>query len=129
MDIGLRPDPLPPIVQVSLVDYSVSLFMVTREVDIVLRSSNLLHITMVDYIWSTQGFFNNLFQGVFQEKNLKTVIKALYYIHIIIILIIIIQAWHLTLIQTFHHTLIQAFNNNLSGHVHISLLLLFMHLI
>ena len=63
-DIGLRPEPLPPIIQVSLVDCLVFLFMFMREVGIGLIPGNFLHKTMVDYILSTQCYPKNLYQGV-----------------------------------------------------------------
>ena len=52
-DIGLIPATLPPIIQVGLVDYPVSLFIVMIEVDIGLILDKFLSITMVDYTVST----------------------------------------------------------------------------
>ena len=65
-------------------------------------------------------FPKKLFQGVIKEKLSKTVIKAVSYIYNKTILIILIQECHHNLIQTYHHTLF--------FHVHIALLLLFIHL-
>ena len=87
--------------------------MVIREVVIVLKPATFLHITMVDYTLSTQGSLKNLFQGVFEEKLFNAVIKSVYYIHIKIILIVLIQACHNTLIQSCHHTLIQICHHTL----------------
>ena len=64
VDIGLRTDPITTIIQVSLVDHLVYLFMVTREVDIGLRPYNFIYITMVDYTLSTQGLIKKILQGV-----------------------------------------------------------------
>ena len=131
MDIGIIPAPLPPIIQVILVDCWVFMFVVIREVEIGLRPATFLHITMVDYTFSTQGSLKNPFKGGAEEKICKIVIKAMSYIHILIILIIpiiLIQAFHLALIQTFHHTFILGFHHTLFVRVHISLLLLFVHL-
>ena len=80
---------------------------------IYVRLLTLLHITTVEYIFSTQGSLNKLRQGVWEEKIFKTFIKAVYYTHIKIILIILIQACYHTLIQEFHHTLIQSCHNTL----------------
>ena len=83
VDIGLIPAPLPPIIQVCLVNHWVFLVMAMIELDIGLRPANFLHITMVKYTLSAQGFLDNLFQGVFKEK-----------IHIKIIPNILIQECH-----------------------------------
>ena len=61
MEIGIRPAPLPTIIQVGSVDHSVYLFMVLIEVDICLRPTTFFHITMVDYILSTQGSLKKRF--------------------------------------------------------------------
>ena len=45
-------------------------------------TATLLNITMVDYIFSTQGYLKNLFQGKCKEKIFKTFIKTVSYIHI-----------------------------------------------
>ena len=100
LDIGLRPYPPPPIIYLSLVDHSVYLYVVMREVDIGLRPYTFLHITMADYIFSTQGSLKNLFQGVCKEKLFKTIIKVYSHIHDKIILIILIQEFQHTLIQS-----------------------------
>ena len=94
--IGIIPAPLPPIIQVSLVDCWVFLFMVTREVEIGLIIANFLHITMVYYTLYTQDPPKELYQGVWKEI-----------FHIKTILIILIQARHSTLIQACLHTLIE----------------------
>ena len=95
-----------------------------------LITATFLHITMVDYTLYTQGYLKNLFHGVCQDKSFKQFTKAVYYIHIkiILIIIIIIQAWHHTPIQTCHHTLIQELYHTLFVFVHIALLILFMNL-
>ena len=49
LDIGLRPAPLAPIIQVGLLDHWDFLFIFMREVDTGIRPDNFLHITMVDY--------------------------------------------------------------------------------
>ena len=64
VDIGLRPDPLHPTIQVRLVDCWVFIFVVMREVDIGIRPDNFLYITIVEYKFSTQGTFKKLYQGV-----------------------------------------------------------------
>ena len=61
--------------------------------------------SVVDYTLSTQDCPKKLFQGVYEDKTFKIAIKAVSYIHIKIILIILIQACHHILIQIFHHTL------------------------
>ena len=61
-------------------------------------------------------------------ENFKTVITAVSYIHIKIILIILIQAWHHALVQTCRHTLIQACYHILFVRYHIELLIKFIHL-
>ena len=100
VDIGLIPSPLPPIIQVILVDHLDFMFMVMREVEIGLIPATLLNINMVEYTFSTKGSLKKLLQGVCEEEIFKTVIKDVSYIHIKIVLII--------LIQEFQHTLIQA---------------------
>ena len=64
MYIGLTPAPLPPITQVILLYCWVFLFMFMIEVDIGLRTAITIHITMVDYKFSTKGSLKKLFQGV-----------------------------------------------------------------
>ena len=46
--IGLRPSPIPPKIQVILVDCWIFMFMVMIEVDIGLIPATIIHITMVD---------------------------------------------------------------------------------
>ena len=92
------------------------------------RPDTLLHITMADYILSTQISPKNTLQGVSEDKIFKKIIKDVSYIHIKIILIILIQVCHRTLIQVCHYTLIQKFHHTLFVHVHIVVLILFMHL-
>ena len=46
--IGLRPAPIPSIIQVLLVDHWVFIVMFMTEVDIGLIPDNFLHITMVE---------------------------------------------------------------------------------
>ena len=136
LNIGLISAPLPHIISLGLLYSWVYLFVETREVEIGIISSTSLHITMVDYAWSTQGSLRILFQGVFEDKIYKTVIKAVFNIHIKIILIILIQAFHNSFIQACHHisiqnfylTLIQVSHHTLFVYVHIALLLIYMHL-
>ena len=116
-DIGLRQAPISPIIQVGLVDYWVYLLMVTRELDIGLRPATFLHRTIGSYKFSTQYPLKNIPQGLYEEKILKTDTKGIYYIHIKIILIMLIQACHHILIKACHHTIFVC--------VHIELLLLF----
>ena len=71
VEIGLRPAPLPHMIQVGLLDHWVYLDMVIIEVDICLRPATLLHIAMVDYTFPTQVCLKKLLQGVFQEKYPK----------------------------------------------------------
>ena len=54
LDICIISYPLPSIIQAILVDHWVFILIVTREVYIGLRSANFLHITTVDYTFSTQ---------------------------------------------------------------------------
>ena len=89
--IGLRPDSIPTIIRVGLEYCWVSMIMVMLEVEIGLRPSKLLHITMVNYTWYDQGSLRMLFQGVHEKKTFKTSIKDVSYIQIKIILIILIQ--------------------------------------
>ena len=91
VDIGIILASIHPKIHVILVDCQVFLFMVIGEVYIGLRPSTFLHTTILDYTFSTQGYLKNLFQGLCKEKIFKTVIKAVSYIHIKIILIILIQ--------------------------------------
>ena len=98
VDIGLIPSLLPTIIQVVLLYCWVFIVVSMKEVDICIRSENFLNIIMVEYTLPTQGSFKKLFQGGFEENFFKTVTKAVSYIHIKTILIIIIQAWHHTLI-------------------------------
>ena len=104
-DIGLRLSILPPIILVILVDNWSVIVMVMTEVDICLMPDNFIHITMVYYTLPTQVFLKNLFQGVWKDN-----------IHIKIILIIIVQAFHHTLIQSFHNNQSQHFTSSLSKH-------------
>ena len=60
VDIVLILAPIPPIIQVILVDTWVLIFVYMREVEIGLITSNFLHITMVDYTLSNQGSANKL---------------------------------------------------------------------
>ena len=126
--IGLIPSLLPPIIPVAMLYFWSFLFIFMREVNIVILSATLLHIAMVYYTLYTQGFLNKLFQGAYEEKIFKTVIKAVSYIHIKAILIILIQSLHHTLIQTWHHTLIQACYHTLFVSFHIVFILLFMNI-
>ena len=73
--------------------------------DIGLIPVTFLHITMVEYTFSSQGSLNKLFQGVWEEKIFKIVIKDIYYIHIKIICIILIQSCHHIPVQVYLHTL------------------------
>ena len=75
--------------------------------------ATFLCITMVEYTLSIQCYLKKLCQEVYEDKISKTVIKAVYYIHIKIISIIFIQAFHHTLIQAFHRTLIQSCHHTL----------------
>ena len=63
VDRGPRPDPIPNIVKLCLIDHGVFIAMVTLEVGIGIILANFLHITMVDYKFTTQGFLKNLLQG------------------------------------------------------------------
>ena len=81
VDIGLIPAPLPTIIQVSLIYRWDFIFMVMMEVEIGLRPANVLHITISDYTFPTQGYLKNIYQGVCKDKT-----------HIKIILIILIQS-------------------------------------
>ena len=69
--IGLIPDPLPPIIQLILIDCWGFSFVVIREVDIGLRPDHFLHINIVEYTLYTQGSIKKLFQGVYKEKLSK----------------------------------------------------------
>ena len=93
--LGHRQAPLPPIIQVCLVDHWVLIVIVMTEADMDIRPSNFIHITMVDYTFTIQGLLNNIFQGVCKEK-----------IQIKIIIMILIQSCHHTLIQSRHNILI-----------------------
>ena len=68
---------------------------------------------MVEYAFSNQGSVKNIFQGMCEDKIVKTVINTVSYIHIKIIIIILIPACHHTLIQAFHHTLPQTSQHTL----------------
>ena len=94
VNIGIRPAPPTPIIKLSLVDHWVYSYFIT-EVDIGLRTSNFLLINMVDYTFTTQGFFKKLLQGACKEK-----------IHIKIFLIIHIHACQHNLIKSYHNILI-----------------------
>ena len=50
VDIGLKPEPFPPIIQVSLVDFWVLLKLFMRYFDMSLIPATFLHITKVVYI-------------------------------------------------------------------------------
>ena len=126
--IGLVPSFLPTVIPVAVVYCWSFLFIFMRELNIGIRSATLLHIAMVYYTLYTQGFLNKLFQGEYEEKIFKTFIKAVSYIHIKTILVILIQSCHHTLIQTWHHALIQACYHTLFVSVHIVFILLFMHI-
>ena len=69
VDIGLIPDPLLPIIQVSLVDRWVFLSVAMIEVYMCLIPVNSIHITMGYYTLSAQGCLKTLFQGVCKEKS------------------------------------------------------------
>ena len=90
VDIGLRPAPLPHIIQVILVHHWGFILVVMREVDIGLIPVTLLHITMGDYTFFTQCSLKKLLQGLCKVKIFKTVIKDVSYTRIKIIIIIII---------------------------------------
>ena len=64
VDIGLRSSPLPPIIQVILLDYWVFIPTAITEVEIGLRQANFPHITMLEHTFTTQGPPKKLFQGV-----------------------------------------------------------------
>ena len=124
VDIGLRPAPISPIIQVCLVNHWVHIFIATTEVYIGLIPANFIHMTTTDYTFPTQGFLKKLLQEVCKDKH-----------HIKIILIIIIQECHYTLIQACHNILItkchliliQVCHHTWFVCVHISLLLLCMN--
>ena len=61
LDIGIRISPLRTIIQVSLVYPWGFIVMVITEVEIGLRPSNFLHITMVEYTFLAQYSLNKLF--------------------------------------------------------------------
>ena len=120
VDIGHRLATLHPITQMGLVDFRVTLlllflftklFMLIREVYIGCRSDTFLPITVVENTVPHRGPLKMLFLGAGEDKLLKTVIEAVAYIHIKIILIILIQACH----------------HNQSFCVHIELLLISMY--
>ena len=48
LGIGIRPDLIPPIIQVTLVYHQVFIVMVMDEVDIGIRTSNFIHVTTVN---------------------------------------------------------------------------------
>ena len=62
LGVGLIPDPLPPIIQVILVNCWYFIVMVMTEVGIGLRPANFLYITIVDYIFPTQVSLKKIFQ-------------------------------------------------------------------
>ena len=68
VDLGLRPSPLTPIIQVCLVYHWFLIVMVMREVYIGIIPDKFLHISLVYCTFPTQGFLKNLFQGVWKEK-------------------------------------------------------------
>ena len=118
--IGLIPSSPPSIIYMILVYCCYFMFMVMREVNTGLIPATFIRITMVDYTVYTQDHLTNLFRGVCQEKMFKQVTQVVSHIHIKIIIIIIIQAYHHPLIHEFYHTLFLFF--------HITLLILFMNL-
>ena len=65
IDKGFRPETLPPIIQVVLVYFWFSMFMVMRELHICLRPSTFLPITTVDYTFPTQCSLKMILLGVF----------------------------------------------------------------
>ena len=89
--IGIVPSFLPTVIPVAVVYCWSFLFIFMREFIIGIRSATLLHISMVYYTLYTQGFLNKLFQGEYEEKIFKTFIKAVSYIHIKTILVILIR--------------------------------------
>ena len=54
VDIGIRPDPIPPIIQVTLVYCWIFPFVIIIEVEVGLSLATIIHITIVDYKFSTQ---------------------------------------------------------------------------
>ena len=78
--IGLRIAPLPPIIQVILVDSWVFIVMVLTEVNISLIPEIFLYITIVEYTFTIKCSIKKIFRGACKEK-----------IYIKIILIILIQ--------------------------------------
>ena len=64
VDLGLRPSPLTPIIQVCLVYHWFLIVMVMVEVDIGILPDNFIHITILGYIFTTQCFLKKLSQGV-----------------------------------------------------------------
>ena len=56
VDLGLRPDLLPPIIQVVMVYYMVFIVVMITEVKICITPATFLHITIVDNTFLTQGF-------------------------------------------------------------------------
>ena len=85
-------------------------------------------VSMLDSISSWFDLTLTTFPTVWKEKIFKQVIKYVSYIHIKIILVVILQAWHHNLIQTCHHTLFQEFHHTLFFFVRIALIILFMNL-
>ena len=69
-------------------------FMVTREVEIGFRTATFFPITMVENVVPQQVSLYMLFLGVGEDKLFKKFMKAVDFIHIKIILIILIQACH-----------------------------------
>ena len=68
LDKCIRPSTTPPIIQLRLVYHWVSMFMVVRELEIDIRPSTFLYITMVDYKLSTQGYLKKILEEVCKEK-------------------------------------------------------------
>ena len=64
VDIGIIPSPIHIMIQVELVYHWFSIFMVMIELDIGLIPTTLPPITILDYIFSTQGYLKMLFIGV-----------------------------------------------------------------
>ena len=74
--IGIRPASFPPIIWVALIDHWVFIVMVKTEVEIGLRPADFLHIIIVRYTFTTQGFPRSYSKGV-QGENLHQ--NHLYY--------------------------------------------------
>ena len=68
LGIGLRPAPLPPIIQVFLVDHWFLIAMVVKEMEIVLIPDNFPNINMVDYTFPTRYFSGRYSNGCARIK-------------------------------------------------------------